>query len=322
MEIERDLGLGGEPTAGARVMGRVFTQSPKSVLAELDIEDRAIRYLANLPDHMAEVTSIKVAAALAILWEAVKDGMLLRGDQRKVYVSTAEERAWLELAVSTYSEDPRWESCPDDALIRTFSALPPDAAAYVAYKAARHICRRVDALLVAGADDWRVQRLSLLRTEKGNSLLDETGIAHLESLLDGLRPDVLVLDPLVAFCGGGNVNDNAVMSLVMRAVKRLATKFDCAVLVIHHTRKGGDLSNAEAISGASAIVNLARRAIMAVPMTADEAKQLGCPAVTAVRILQSRGREVQPCAAARRHPLVRLCDVALPNPEPPSYPIR
>jgi RecA-family ATPase len=47
-------------------------------------------------------------------------------------------------------------------------------------------------LLVAGADDWRVQRLSLLRTEKGNSLLDETGLAHLEGLLETRRPDLLV----------------------------------------------------------------------------------------------------------------------------------
>src|SRR5262249_28947648 len=67
-------------------------------------------------------------------------------------------------------------------------------------------------LLVAGAEDWRVQRLSFLRTEKGNSLLDEAGLAHLELLLESLRPDLIVLDPLVAFCGGGNVNDNAVMS--------------------------------------------------------------------------------------------------------------
>ena len=121
------------------------------------------------------------------------------------------------------------------------------------------ICR----LRMAGADDWRVQRLSFLRTEKGNSHLDESGLAHLEGLLESVRPDVVVLDPLVAFCGGGNINDNAVMALLMRALKRLACQFDCAVLIIHHTRKGGDLNTAEAISGASSIVNLARRAIMA-----------------------------------------------------------
>jgi RecA-family ATPase len=32
----------------------------------------------------------------------------------------------------------------------------------------------------------------------------------------------------------------------MRDIKRLAIEHDCAVLIIHHTRKGGDLTNAEA----------------------------------------------------------------------------
>jgi RecA-family ATPase len=82
---------------------------------------------------------------------------------------------------------------------------------------------------------------SFLRTEKGNSVLDHDGVAHLESLLSEVRPAVLVLDPLVVFCGGGNLNDNAAMSLVLRALKRLANRFDCAILILHHTRKGGDL---------------------------------------------------------------------------------
>ena len=49
-------------------------------------------------------------------------------------------------------------------------------------------------------------------------------------MLEAVKPDLVVLDPLLAFCGGGNVNDNAVMALVMRALKRLANKFDCAIL--------------------------------------------------------------------------------------------
>src|SRR5262245_37831008 len=126
-----------------------------------------------------------------------------------------------------------------------------------------------------GADDWRTQKLSFLRTDKGSSVLDKAGLQFLELLLQEIRPDLLVLDPLVSFCGGGNVNDNAVMALVMRELKRLATKFNCAILVVHHTRKGGEPGSAEAISGASSIVNLARRAIMVVPMVKEEAKVFG-----------------------------------------------
>ena len=73
------------------------------------------------------------------------------------------------------------------------------------------------------------------------------------------------------------MNDNAVMSLVMRRLKALAIKFDCAILVVHHTRKGRSTSDdpaeeAERISGAAAIVNLARRALMPVTMTEDRGK--------------------------------------------------
>jgi hypothetical protein len=41
---------------------------------------------------------------------------------------------------------------------------------------------------------------------------------------------------------------------------------------VHHTRKDGDLTNIDAIWGASAIVNHARVAMMLARMTADEAK--------------------------------------------------
>jgi hypothetical protein len=175
-------------------------------------------------------------------------------------------------------------------------------------------------LLVAGADDWRVQRLSLLRTERGNSLLDEGGLSHLELLLESIRPDLLVLDPLVAFCGGGNINDNAVMSLVMRALKRLANNFNCAILVIHHTRKGGDLNNAEAISGASSIVNLARRAIMTVPMTTEEAKQLAVPPSLRPRYFKVVAAKSNLAPRTDDTPWYELSSIELPNSQPPTYP--
>src|SRR5262249_4189702 len=129
----------------------------------------------------------------------------------------------------------------------------------------------IQRLYLLGADDWRTQKLSFLRTERGSSALDHQGIAFLEDLVGAVKPDVVVLDPLLSFCGGGNVNDNAVMALVMRSLKRIASKFNCAVLVLHHTRKGGEPGTAESVSGASAIVNLARRATSVVPMSKEEA---------------------------------------------------
>jgi len=177
-------------------------------------------------------------------------------------------------------------------------------------------------LYVAGTDDPQVQHLSFLRTvEKNTSVIDQKGFEQLESLIAALKPDLLVLDPLVALCGGGNINDNAAMSLVMRDLKRLAIKHDCAVLIVHHTRKGGDLTNADAISGASAIVNLARRAIIPVTMTEDETDQhVGVLPSERFRYFKVIDAKSNLAPRSGDTPWYELCSVELPNAEPPIYP--
>ena len=178
-----------------------------------------------------------------------------------------------------------------------------------------------DRLFVAGANNARVQRLSLLRTTDRNiSTLDMAGFEALEAALEAVRPDLLILDPLVVFCGGGNMNDNAVMALVIRELKHLATKFDCAVLIVHHTRKGVDDGNAEAISGASATVNLARRALMPVPMTKEEATQFGVLPSDRFRYFKLVDAKSNLAPRSADSPWYRLHSVELPNPEPPVYP--
>jgi hypothetical protein len=178
-----------------------------------------------------------------------------------------------------------------------------------------------DRLLVAGAGDACVQRLSLLRTTDRNfSTIDPSGFEVLKSGLETLRPDVVILDPLVAFCGGGNMNDNAVMAQVIRELKQLAAKFDCAVLIVHHTRKGADDGNAEAISGASATVNLARRALMPVLMTQKEAEQFFVPPSERFRYFKLVDAKSNLAPRSSDSPWYRLHSVELPNPEPPVYP--
>lgn len=180
--------------------------------------------------------------------------------------------------------------------------------------------REIDRLRIAGTDAPQVRGLSFLRAAgPTSSALDQAGFKQLDSFLASMRPDLVVIDPLIALCGGGNVNDNAAMSLVMREIKYLSIKFNCAILVVHHTRKGADLGTAEAISGASSIVNLARHAIMPVTMTDAEAKVFG--------ILPSGRRQYFKVVDAKSNhaPLTdetwyKLESEGLPNVEPPIYP--
>lgn len=196
------------------------------------------------------------------------------------------------------------------------------------------ICRRVYAaclhygvaesdlsrLKILGADDWRTQKMSFLRAEKATTVVDQNSLDFLDSLLGCLQPDVVVFDPLVALCGGGNMNDNAAMALVMRALKRLANKHHCAILILHHTRKGGDLSNAEAIGGASAIVNLARRAEQALSMTAEEAQKNGVLPSDRSSYFRTVSSKANLVARSDDNIWYRLLGISLPNAQLPWYP--
>jgi hypothetical protein len=181
--------------------------------------------------------------------------------------------------------------------------------------------RDLNGLTVVGADDAWVQRISFLTTnDRGMSALNQDGLDALHLALDTLHPDVIVLDPLVSFCAGGNMNDNAVMSSVMRKLKEIAARYECAVLIVHHTRKGGDAGNVETISGAAAITNLARRAIMPVTPTVEEAIKLGVLPSERLQHFKLVDAKSNLASRATDSPLYRLHSVELPNPEPPLYP--
>jgi len=181
--------------------------------------------------------------------------------------------------------------------------------------------QELDRLYVAGTDDPNVQGLSFLRTnEKGHSQLDTNGFAQLRAALQSLSPDVLVLDPLVALCASGNMNDNPSMSLVMRALKGLAAEFDCAILIVHHTRKNAEAGTADAISGAASIVNLARRAIMPVWVSDEEAKTWGILPSERPRYIKLIDAKSNLTPRSSDAPLYRLHSIELPNAEPPIYP--
>jgi len=112
-----------------------------AVLAEWDAEDRVVRYLATLPPNVAVVTAVNAAVQLVEAWEIEKSEMLRHVDGRRVYLSTAGERLWLDLAVRKYRGDPCWQHCPVAEVRDRLDGLPPDAAGYVAYLVARWVCR-------------------------------------------------------------------------------------------------------------------------------------------------------------------------------------
>ena len=149
--------------------------------------------------------------------------------------------------------------------------------------------------------------------------VNEAGIAALDQIITRACAEIVILDPLGTYCPAG-LNDNGVMGQVMLRLKRLAKKHNCATLVVHHTRKDADLTNVDAIGGASAIVNQARVALMVARMTAEELKNFKGVLPSEVwryfRIIDAKTNLAPPTASTQWYQLVSH---ELPNAAPPIY---
>ena len=88
--------------------------------------------------------------------------------------------------------------------------------------------------------------------------------------------DVLTVDPVIR-SHRVNENDNKALDFVMDLYARIAAEADCAVLLVHHTRKGFTGGDADSIRGASSMSSAARIAVTLQAMQPDEAKALNVP---------------------------------------------
>ena len=87
--------------------------------------------------------------------------------------------------------------------------------------------------------------------------------------------DVLVIDPFVS-CHRVSENDNSAIDTVAREWADVADATGCAVELVHHVRKVGDVEvTVEDARGASALLSAVRSARVLNRMTQDEAEKAG-----------------------------------------------
>lgn len=71
--------------------------------------------------------------------------------------------------------------------------------------------------------------------------LDENGVALLRAEVAMFRPDLVVIDPIIAFMAAGAELNNATdMTRFLSAIDKVAREYDCTILIIRHLRKSGD----------------------------------------------------------------------------------
>ena len=134
----------------------------------------------------------------------------------------------------------------------------------------------VDQLFVdSGLEEpWDIARLG----DNNEVEINEPLVLSIISHIKGLGIAVLWVDPLVEV-HSCNENDNVQMRSVVDAFRRIATEADCAVCIVHHTRKmmanstvAGDLDSAR---GASALGGKVRIAETLYTMSPADAERLG-----------------------------------------------
>jgi hypothetical protein len=101
-------------------------------------------------------------------------------------------------------------------------------------------------------------------------------VAAIIDAIKAARIDVLTVDPIVR-SHRVQENDNKQVDFVMDLYARIADEADCAVLLVHHTRKGFVSGDADSIRGGSAMTSAARVAFTIQAMQAEEAQRLNIP---------------------------------------------
>src|SRR5690606_15547164 len=128
----------------------------------------------------------------------------------------------------------------------------------------------ISRIFVAGVDEGRFTLT--YGTEKVPGI-NYNSIKGLAALVAEYKADVLILDPLGPLVPIG-LNDNGLMGGLLLALKQIAVAGKCALLLVHHFKKGAN-GTAEAVSGAAAVVNHARAALTVEPIGDVAANELG-----------------------------------------------
>jgi hypothetical protein len=123
-------------------------------------------------------------------------------------------------------------------------------------------------------DSGREQQFVIARQDRDSAVVVEPVVDAIVSELRDLKIDVLIVDPFVS-CHGLNENDNAGMDLVVKEWGRVADAADCAVHLIHHTRKQSSDAEVTADSsrGGRALTDGARSVRAINRMTKDQAEE-------------------------------------------------
>ncbi|WPZ21681.1 AAA family ATPase [Sulfitobacter faviae] len=124
-------------------------------------------------------------------------------------------------------------------------------------------------------DTGRERELCTAVQSREGVVIVKPAIEALAREINDRRIDVMVVDPFVSSHQAGE-NDNVAIDLIAKEWARLADRCNCAIELVHHTRKtNGVEATSEDSRGGSALLAAARSGRVLNRMTADEREQAG-----------------------------------------------
>jgi hypothetical protein len=120
----------------------------------------------------------------------------------------------------------------------------------------------------------RDRRLIIAKKIGHDEYVAQPDVERLTEALITNSIDVLIVDPFV-MTHQVPENANEAVEFVVRQFNQIAHKARCAILLIHHTRKGAVAGDAEGSRGGGSIVGAARAVFTLAPMSDQDAQTLG-----------------------------------------------
>ena len=126
--------------------------------------------------------------------------------------------------------------------------------------------------------DFGRDRNFVIARENRNALIfDQDVIADIGETIKRNNIEVIVVDPFVN-CVQFSENDNSKMAQVIQEWGRLAERQNCAIVLVHHVRKGAGSNNGYTVEdarGAGALINSCRSVLVLNTMTKEEGEKAG-----------------------------------------------
>jgi DNA repair protein RadA/Sms len=124
-------------------------------------------------------------------------------------------------------------------------------------------------LIFAAEDDLSrvlIHRLMACRADLNNIsgaaepfTLDRDGLAYLREQIVAFGAKLVIIDPMVQYMGGKvDINKANEVRTVMGELQQLAMELDCAILLVHHVRKGSEGATWERVIGSGDFYNAVR----------------------------------------------------------------